>query len=211
MGLRCVITDKDGKTVTSDEAVLTYKALDLVITKQPENTGVASGELAYFSVKAAGSGLRYLWQYKEKGKTSWTDWNTKTTADISVAYSARRNGMSLRCVVTDKDGNTVTSNEAVLTYKSSSGPVITSQPQNTTVVSGTLAYFSVKATGDGLKHLWQYKNKGENSWTDWTTKTTADISVAYATYRNGMSLRCVVTDKNGNVVISDVATLTYSN
>ncbi|MCR5203572.1 MAG: hypothetical protein K6E47_00775 [Lachnospiraceae bacterium] len=212
MSLRCVVTDKDGNKATSNEAVLTYgSSSGPVITTQPKNTTVAAGELAYFSVKATGSGLTYLWQYKNKGESTWTDWTSKKTAEISVAYLASRNGMSLRCVITDKDGNKVTSSEAVLTYGSSSGPVITTQPKNTTVGKNELAYFSVKAAGDGLKYLWQYKNKGESTWTDWTTKTTADINVAYAAYRNGMSLRCVVTDKNGNTVTSNAATLTYSN
>lgn len=212
MSIRCVISDNTGNMMTSNAVTLTYKTnITLTITKQPSNATVKTGELAYFDVAVTGEGLRYLWQYKEKGKSTWTDWNTKTIADISVAYLASRNDMSLRCVVTDKNGYMVISNEAVLTYSNSTGPVITTQPKNTTVGKNELAYFSVKATGDGLKYLWQYKNKGESTWTDWTTKTTDDINVAYAAYRNGMSLRCVVTDKNDNIVTSNVATLTYGN
>ncbi|MCR5206399.1 MAG: hypothetical protein K6E47_15325 [Lachnospiraceae bacterium] len=212
MRFRCVVTDKNSKKVTSNEAVLTYKSLsNPVITTQPKNATVKSGSLANFSIKATGNSLKYLWQYKEKGKSTWTDWTSKTTSEISVAFASYRNGMSLRCVVTDKDGNKVISSEAVLTYESSSDPVITTQPKNATVKSGSLANFSIKATGNSLKYLWQYKEKGKSTWTDWTSKTTSEISVAYASYRNGMSLRCVVTDKNGNKVISSEAVLTYEN
>ncbi|MCR5203475.1 MAG: hypothetical protein K6E47_00285, partial [Lachnospiraceae bacterium] len=69
--------------------------------------------------------------------------------------------------------------------------------------------FSVTATGNGLKYQWQYKNAGDSSWTDWTSKTTASISVAYADYRNGMSVRCIVTDSTGKKVTSSTATLSY--
>nr|MCR5205786.1 hypothetical protein [Lachnospiraceae bacterium] len=213
MSLRCKITDSTGKTVTSNEAVLTYSSgsSTLAITTQPQNATVAPNELAYFSVKASGSSLTYLWQYKNKGASSWTDWTSKKTAEISVAYSASRNGMSLRCVVTDGSGNQVTSNAAVLTYSSGSSTLaITTQPKNATVAPNELAYFSVKASGSGLKYLWQYKNKGASSWTDWTSKKTAEISVAYSKERNGMSLRCVVTDGSGNTVTSNAAVLTYS-
>lgn len=63
------------------------------------------------------------------------DWTTKTAADISVVYSKSRNGMSLRCKITDKDGNTLTSCEAFLTYGSgnSSGVSITTQPVDVVV------------------------------------------------------------------------------
>ncbi|MCR5203655.1 MAG: hypothetical protein K6E47_01240 [Lachnospiraceae bacterium] len=214
MSLRCIITDASGYTATSGEAVLTYKAASsstLTITEQPKDATVAEKELAYFGIKAKGEGLKYLWQYKEKGKTTWTDWTTKTTADISVAYAKSRNGMSLRCKVTDKNGKELISNAATLTYTNASGPSITEQPKNTSVKTGELAYFGVTAKGDGLTYLWQYKNAGSSTWTDWTSKKTASISVAYQASRNGMSLRCVVTDKKGNKVTSSAAVLTYTS
>jgi hypothetical protein len=210
MSLRCKITDKDGNTITSDEAVLTYESGStsaITITTQPQSTTVPVNALAYFSVKASGSGLKYLWQYKYAGSTTWTDWNSKTTADINVAYASYRNGMSLRCKITDKDGNSVTSNEAVLTYVTPLA--ITKQPENATVDKDTIASFSITATGKGLKYLWQYKKVGETDWTDWNSKTTADITVAYASFRNGMSLRCAVTDAAGQTIYSNIAILNY--
>ncbi|MCR5206670.1 MAG: GBS Bsp-like repeat-containing protein [Lachnospiraceae bacterium] len=206
MSLRCVITDSNGSTATSDEAILKYTK-PLKITRQPVDVTVDENALAYFNVKASGNGLKYLWQYKEAGKTTWTDWTSKTTASISVAYAAYRNGMSLKCVVTDAEGKKVTSDVATLKYNKSFS--ITQQPVNTTVNANSLAYFSIKASGNGLKYLWQYKNAGDSSWTDWTNKTTASISVAYAAYRDGMSIRCIVTDASGKKITSNAATLTY--
>ena len=142
-------------------------------------------------------------------KKRWTDWTTKTTVKISVAYALKRNGMSLRCVVTDSTGNKVTSNAAVLTYKPNNTLTINKQPASTSVKTGELAYFSVGATGKDLTYQWQYKNAGENLWINWSSKTTADISVAYLASRNGMSLRCIVMDSNGNVEVSNAAVLTY--
>ncbi|MCR5205788.1 MAG: lipase family protein [Lachnospiraceae bacterium] len=214
MALRCVITDSVGKKVVSDEAILTYdnESSYITIAMQPKNTTVMHKELAYFNVKAAGSGLRYLWQYKKKGASTWTDWTTKTTSDISVAYSSDRNGMSLRCLITDETGKTLITKEAVLTYSNNELELaITAHPENAAVVKNQLAYFSVQAVGRGLKYLWQYKSKGSDTWTDWTSKTTSDISVAYSKDRDGMSLRCVVTDGSGNKIVSNEASLTYSS
>ncbi|MCR5206669.1 MAG: hypothetical protein K6E47_16690 [Lachnospiraceae bacterium] len=127
--------------------------------------------------------------------------------DFNVFYAAYRDGMSVRCVVTDASGKKVTSNTVTLKYNQ---PLtITKQPANATVNTGSAASFSVTATGKGLKYMWQYKNAGDTSWTDWTSKTTANISVAYAAYRNGMSVRCIVTDATGKKVTSNSATLIY--
>ena len=218
MSVRCKVTDVNGKTATSNAAVLTYKADSKVtITKQPKDTTVVVNKTAYFSVEAtttaASSELTYLWQYKYAGESSWTDWTTKTTAKIGIAYNANKNGMSVRCKVTDVNGKTATSNEAVLTYKEDSKVTITTQPKNTSVAANKSAYFSVAATTTAsnkeLKYLWQYKYAGESSWTDWTTKTTAEIGIAYNANKNGMSVRCKVTDANGKTATSNAAVLTY--
>ena len=92
----------------------------LKITAQPQSATVKSGEASYFSVRASGTGLKYLWQYKLAGASNWVNWTSKDTADISVAYLDSRNGMSVRCVVTDSSGHQETSDEAVLRYISSS-------------------------------------------------------------------------------------------
>ncbi|MCR5204858.1 MAG: hypothetical protein K6E47_07355, partial [Lachnospiraceae bacterium] len=207
MSLRCVVTDASGKKVTSNTATLKYNN-PLTITKQPASATVDTGSAASFSITATGKGLKYLWQYKYAGDSAWTDWTSKTSASISVAYAAYRDGMSLRCVVTDASGKKATSNTVTLNYNK---PLtITKQPANATVDTGSAASFSVTATGKGLKYLWQYKYAGDSAWTDWTSKTTANISVAYAAYRDGMSLRCVVTDASGKKVTSNTATLKYN-
>ena len=211
MSVRCLITDTNGATATTDAAVLRYTTIK--ITSQPKDATVNFGKAASFGVGATGSGLKYLWQYKNAGDNTWTNWTTKTTADITVAYDANRNGMSVRCLITDANGATATSNAAVLTYKEDSKVTITTQPKNTTVAANKSAYYSVAATTTAsnkeLKYLWQYKNAGESTWTDWTTKTTAEIGIAYNANKNGMSVRCIVTDANGNSATSSSAVLTY--
>ena len=214
MSLRCKLTDGNGKSVYSNTVTLTYKDAGPVVTKQPVNATVNAGTVADFSLTATGTKVSYLWQYKKKGATSWTDWSTKTTAAITVAYDKSRDGMSLRCKLTDGNGNTVYSKEVTLTYRDVL--TITKQPVSATVNAGTIANFSVTATGTKgvIYYQWQYKKKGDTSWTNWTTKTTAAITVAYDKSRDGMRLRCKLTDEVGktitqNIVCSDTVTLTY--
>ncbi|MCR5203565.1 MAG: metallophosphoesterase [Lachnospiraceae bacterium] len=179
----------------------------IVIIKQPVNVTVERNKLAYFEVKAKGKNLKYLWQKKEVGKAEWSDWNSKTTAAITVAYASYRDGMNLRCIVTDNRGQSIITNEVVLRYDD---PIIINvQPQASTVPEGMIANFSVKASGMGLKYLWQKKEAGSSAWSNWDTKTKPDITIAYLASRDGMKLRCIITDKNGKQVISDEAELKY--
>ena len=185
------------------------------ITAQPQNATVYEKEQAYFEVVASAGNLSYSWEYKYAGSDRWIKWTAKKTAQISVAYGEERNGMSLRCTVTDANGCFIVSDEAVLEYikKPVENITITVQPKDTVVAVNKSAYFSVAATTTAsspeLSYLWQYKYAGETSWTDWTTKTTAKIGIAYNANKNGMSVRCVVTDANGKTAISSSAVLTY--
>ncbi|MCC8081747.1 MAG: hypothetical protein LIO80_07050, partial [Lachnospiraceae bacterium] len=123
---RCVVTDGDGNTVTSEAATLTVSddgdltdEEELSITLQPSDYTGSVGDTATFSVEATGTGLTYQWQYKSAGGTMWHDSGLTgaTTATLSVPVTAARDGQQYRCIVTDGDGNTVTSDAATLSVE----------------------------------------------------------------------------------------------
>ena len=87
---------------------------------------------------------------------------------------------------------------------------ITGQPQNQSVAENSTVVFKVTASGNGLKYQWQWSKSTTGGWTD-TTLTgckTSTLSVLAESFRNGMYYRCVVTDQNGKLLISNVAKLT---
>ena len=111
--LYCKITDGSGKTLNSSTVTINV----LSITTQPSNVTVAAGSNATFKVVATGSGLKYQWQYKKSGQTSWNNWGARTTASTTATSNATWQGMQVRCIVTDSAGNKVTSNAATITIK----------------------------------------------------------------------------------------------
>ncbi len=212
MQVRCKITDGFGNTTISDSARLLIESGEskvLGIVKNPVDVTVQSGETAAFSVIAQGDRLTYLWQYQERNKTTWKDWTTKTTPSITCS-SKGHSGMKVRCVVTDKYGESVTSEYALLSVKQDSNFAIVTQPQDCEVSSDDTAAFSVTATGSELTYLWQYRFQSYYDWVDWTTKKTPSITFV-SSGLDGMRLRCVITDGDGNVLISDTVTLTVNN
>lgn len=84
---------------------------------------------------------------------------------------------------------------------------ITTQPKNVATTKGKTAKVSVKATGDGLKYTWYYANKGASKWKK-SSVTKATYSVKMTSSLNGRRVYCVVKDKYGNTVKSNVVTLT---
>ena len=111
--LYCKITDGSGETLNSSTVTINV----LSITTQPSNVSVAVGSNATFKVVATCSGLKYQWQYKKSGQTSWKNWGTRTTASTTATSNATWQGMQVRCIVTDSAGNKITSNAATITIK----------------------------------------------------------------------------------------------
>ena len=89
----------------------------LIILEQPESFSGFVGETAVFRVIADGDGLTYRWYILKAGSTEWavTSMTGNRTATLTVGAAADRNGNQYRCVVTDANGNTVTSEAAMLT------------------------------------------------------------------------------------------------
>ncbi len=93
-------------------------------------------------------------------------------------------------------------------------PVITAEPQNTTVNSGNMATLAVAATGSGLSYQWQYASTGSSSFTSladnsvFTGANTASLSI-HATETQAGQYRSQVSNTSG-LVNSNTAVLTVN-
>ena len=206
----------DPEEVSEDEEVLEDEEVEtdasVAITAQPQDTTVPDGGKATFSVTASGTGLTYQWQVKTDAAASWknTTLNGCKTNKLSFNVVGGYNNRQYRCVVTDSQGNTATSNAATLTVGASVAFAITSQPQDVTVNANATATFTVAATGTGLHYQWQYRTSATASWanTGLSGNKTAELSFKALGGYTGRQFRCVVTDANGDTLESDPATLT---
>ena len=83
---------------------------------QPSNITCYNNVTVKFYFGATGNNLKYRWQASKDGGNTWNDssisgYNTDT---LSVAATTSRSGYKFRCIVTDKKGNTLTSEAARL-------------------------------------------------------------------------------------------------
>ncbi len=175
------------------------------IVSELSNAAAPKGKAAKVTVKATGSGLKYTWYYALKGTSKWVKTSTTSATFTSGKMSSKLNGCRVRCVVTDKYGIAVTSNTAYL-YMGNPATIKT-QPKNIGVLNGKTAKTTIKATGDGLKYTWYYKDKGATAFKKASVKT-ASYSAKMSSKVNGRQIYCVVTDKYGISVKTKTVTLT---
>ena len=82
---------------------------------------------AKVAVKTAEVGLTYQWYFKNAGASTYSK-SSITTNTYSMTMDAVRNGRQVYCVITDKFGNSVQSDIAILRLPVSL--TITKQPQS---------------------------------------------------------------------------------
>lgn len=114
---RCVISDSLGNSVISEAAVLSVieSKNNITITEQPNSKEAESGEFVQFLVIAEGEELSYRWQYSKNGNY-WYDsaMEGSDTATLNVLAVEKRNGQQYRCIITDKYGESIVSEAAIL-------------------------------------------------------------------------------------------------
>ena len=204
MQFYCLVRSSNGGSLRSDTVTLTVKPVVPVITVQPKNTTVNTGQRYSLSVTASGTGLTYTWYYKAKGAGSFTKSSITSSTYGNTAKTAV-DGMQFYCEVKNSSGAVTRSDTITLTVKSG-GPVISVQPQNTTATAGQRYSLSVTAGGTGLRYTWYYKAASASGFTKSTVTSATYTNTAKAAV-NGMQFYCVITDANGNSVETDTVTL----
>ena len=200
----CVITDQYGNSVRSNTVTLSKK-IPLKIVTQPSSVTVANGAYAKVTVKAQGEGLTYEWYFADPKTGTFSKTTAFKGSSYNVQMNASRAGRIVYCVITDKYGDSVTTRMAVLNR--TSALKITSQPTSVAVTAGKTAKVTVGASGQGLKFQWFYADAGSTAFKLTTAFKTNSYSVAMTNARAGRRVYCVITDKYGNVMVSNVVTL----
>ena len=208
MQVYCKVTDETGAWVSSHPATVTLIAAsesDLKFLSHPENVNVNEGDAATFSVTVQGNGLTYRWYYAEKGGTGWILWEGQNTSTASGKAEKSWNGRQVYCVVTDENGESISSNLASITV--TDPLIITSQPVNQTFEVGHSVTVSLRAEGSGLTYQWYFKKKGQTSFSPWNGRTHATETCTPNATWDGIQLYCVVKDSTGKTLQSETITV----
>ncbi len=144
-----------------------YAPVPPTITTQPTSRTNAVGTQAAFTVAATGTApLNYQWTFN--GTNINNETNTTLTLN-NVQFSQAGN----YAVTVSNPGGSTNSATAVLTVTGFPPPTITTQPVSRTNIVGTLATFTVAATGTGpLSYQWTFNGTNLNGATNTTLSLT---------------------------------------
>lgn len=176
-----------------------------VITQQPVNGEAKLGERYMVEVKAEGKGLKYQWYFRNAGTEKWYKSSVKDNTYDDIMTKARA-GRDVYCVITDANGNSVTTEVAKLIAIPSEKLEIITQPVDGGAVLGEKYCVNVEAKGDSLKYQWYFRNANTEKWYKSSVKdNTYDDIMTKA--RAGREIYCVITDAVGNSVTTDIVEL----
>jgi hypothetical protein len=187
-----VITNTAG-SATSSNATLSVNSVPS-ITSQPTSQTNGSGSTATFSVAATGS-LPLSYQWKKDGTNLNNGGNIlgANAASLTVNSISQSDIANYNVVVTNNFGAASSSAAALIVIDP---PSINSQPSSRTNAAGTLATFTVGATGSSLSYQWlkggaALVNGGNVSGANTATLNLASVTQSDAT--------------NYSVIVSNVA------
>ena len=194
----CEITDKDGNKLTSDTVTLTA---DLNIIKQPENASAPIGSDVRTKVTAIGQDLSYQWYYCEANSDTFIK-SKATYSTYECTMTNYSNGRKVYCEITDVNGNVVVSDTVTL----SADLYIVKQPENVSAPIDSEVKTKVTAKGQDLSYQWYYCEANSDTFIK-SKATYSTYECPMTNYSNGRKVYCEITDKDGNIVVSDTVTL----
>jgi len=212
---RCKLTDAEGAFVYSQPVKLVIKANPLTVKTQVKDASVPVNTAATFTFEVENypTTVQYQWYCSKDGGTTWfaTGLSGYNTSTLTVKVYDFRSGYMYRCLATAAEGYKVVSAEVTVTVKANPMSV-TANPASVTVAAGETATFHVEVAGNvgDVTYQWYYQKAGSDKWyaTSLPGCNTDTLSVEALATRNGYKYRCQVKDSEGNVIVSEAATLT---
>ena len=206
MQLCCKVTDQADGSADSEPARVKLKR-PLVINSHPEGLTADVGDTVKFAVAAQGTGnLAYQWYYRREDADSWSLWKGHTSDIATATVSATWNMIRFFCRVTDESGASENTKSAVVKVRLPL--MVTTNPKDTSVRSGGITSFSVKAQGTGkLSYVWYCRMPGENSWSELDDQGRPFVSIIPTEELEGMEVFCRVSDETGATADSGTARL----
>lgn len=189
----------------------------VVITTQPENYYGTVGGTATFTVAASGDRVTYQWQRSINDGETWDNISGGTSTTLSVPIQAGLNGYLYRCIAKDYMGHIATSQAGKLTVTSALSTISEFDPEYTVINEpddyygrpGDIATFIVEAEGANLSYQWLCRAPGASNFEYLTSSdaTTNTLRVEMTAASNGAEYRCFITDANGDMGSTRIATI----
>lgn len=138
----------------------------IAIIRQPRDMTGQPNETVTFSLLAIGRGLTYQWMYSANGGSTWQASSYSDPQNPYLTFTAKswHDGYRYRCVITDANGNTVTTNDVTFTIGEASGSDDTTGDTQTATISTLGGLRGVPAMGSDVTYT-------DADWNGWIADT----------------------------------------
>jgi alpha-tubulin suppressor-like RCC1 family protein len=194
-------------TVRSDAATLTVPSAPQ-ITAQPTSVTVTLGATATFTASASGVPTPSVqWQRSDDNGSNWANLGGANGTTLAFTTTSADIGKQFRAVFTNSEG-VRNSNAATLTV--TAAPQISTQPANTSVMTGQSVLFSAAASGLPAPTIqWQVSTDGGATWSPVAGATSSTYGFTAVVADSGKRFRAVFTNASGSAATNG-ALLTVS-
>ena len=195
-----------------------YTTNTLIIITPPASQTTIAGNIASFSVVAAGAApFSYQWQATNSAAGGFTNLvnggqvSGATSNILTIANASTNWTLSYQVIVTNSVGTVTSTPPVTLTVVTS--PVITSAPVSQSALAGSLVSFSVSALGVApVSYQWQ--TNGGSGWGNLvnggiiTGATSNVLTFASVSTNQSLSYQVIVSNGYGSVTSTPAAFLT---
>jgi uncharacterized protein (TIGR02597 family) len=196
------------KVVMGDAIKWAYSAVQTapVITNDPQNVALRSGNTAIFTAGASGDSIAWSWYKNSTPLSDGGNISGATTSSLTISSASQADAASYTAVASNII-STATSSPATLTVYDP--PSITSQPQSETTLQGGTVFFAVSATGSQpLTYQWRKDNVNLVNDSNIAGATTPTLTIRSAGASNLGTYTATVSNLTGVAVSSAAVTLT---
>jgi hypothetical protein len=204
---RAVFTNTQGTATTSAATLTVNAALAApVVTTNPVSQTVTAGTNVTFTAAATGNPTPTVqWQISTNGGTTFTNIGGATSTTLVLnSVTTGMSGDEYRAVFTNSQGTATTTAATLTVNPALSAPVVTLNPLNMTVSSGTNVTFTAAATGTPAPTVqWQVSTDGGTTFTNISGATSTTLVLnSVTTAQSGNLYHAVFTNSQGTATTS---------
>ena len=196
-------TEQETETETEDETEVVSAALEVVITKQPQDVHTKTGVKISFTV-AAENVASYQWMYSTNNGDTWKNTSFEGAQTDTLSMTARSTYFPYlwKCVLTDGNGVKTETNAVQLKEPVVAPDVnIIAQPEDVYTKTGVKISFTVEAENVDT-YQWMYSTNNGDTWknTSFEGAQTDTLSMTARSTYFPYLWKCVLKNADGKAV-----------
>ena len=172
------------------------------VSKLPTTECGIIGSFITLSVSVEGANNNYTYQWRKWDGSKYVLIDGENSSTTIILLDENSINFTYSCIVTNGWNNIQSTSSTKIVELS-----YTNQPQDVTANTGEYVIFEVETSCSLVTYQWQKSIDNGNSWINMEGKENSILAFSTTANDNNTQYRCVVTASNGDVLVSNIASL----